>query len=878
MREPSPFWRLAWRHARQAPRLTAALVLTVAVGVASYLSVRLANRAAVASFAVLADNLTGPADGVIEPLAGQLPESLLPRLREALDPLPVQLHPQIEGTVSWRRADGSLSQRGGVNETFRLVGLDLISVINRASFAARDNRLLFQRPDPGAEAPAAASSFWTTLRDPRAIWIAPRLAEQEGLQVGDTLELLVNDRFEAVRIAGLLPEDAGRPRHPRTLLVGDLPAIRTLLGREGWVDRVDVVVEEGAAAATIRREVAQRLAEGDAHGWRYELPEQGRAAGEVMTQAFRLNLLVLSLIALVVGLYLIAQGLDAAVARRRSELAILRSLGVTPATLRRLWLAEAAVLGALGGTLGVILGWAGAQLSVRGVAQTVDALYGAATAAPAHLRWDDVLLGLALGIGAAVLAGAWPAARAARTPPAQLLGRGQFDPGPWVLRRPWLGVALLAWGAVLAGLPPLSLGDGYRFPLAGYLAAICWIVGASMAAASSLPLWGWLFGALRRVGPVAAMGLGRLRRPTGRHRFAVAGLVVAVGMAAGMTLLIHSFETTMRSWISQALQGDLYVASAGATSASSRHRLSPETVAAMTMEPGIRSASAVAFHPLRLPGGETVLVGADRDSEVADFVWLVPPQPGVRYLSAAGAVEPVWVSEAFTVRFGARVGQMLDLPTPFGPRAVIITAIFADYGNERGSLIADRAVVAEWFNDPTVSRVAFMVEPGTDAEAIQQRWLDRFPGLEVRTQAGLRAEVLRIFRQTFSITWALQALGLAVAVAGLGLALVTILHESRADLTTLRALGFHRRQLARLTQLEGLVLATLGTIGGLLLALLLGGLLIYVINRQSFGWTLAYDIPWRILLIYSAGLIALAALVAGAIGRWSADLPADREE
>jgi putative ABC transport system permease protein len=214
-------------------------------------------------------------------------------------------------------------------------------------------------------------------------------------------------------------------------------------------------------------------------------PGAKRETAEMMTRAFRLNLTVLSLIALLVGLYLIFQALDGAVVRRRGEIAILRSLGVEERAIRRAWLAEAAVLGVFGGALGVLLGWAGAQFSVRAVGQTVNALYYATTVASATPSLVEILLGIGLGLVASLAAGWWPAREAARTPPAQVLVRhAAAAPGAALLRHAWIGVALVAAGCACALLPPLRFAGGGRFPLAGYAPRSCGFSAAACCAVS----------------------------------------------------------------------------------------------------------------------------------------------------------------------------------------------------------------------------------------------------------------------------------------------------------------------------------------------------------------------------------------------------------
>ncbi len=874
--------RFALRHARLAPRQTALLAGILALGVAVFVSVRLANRAAVASFTHFTDTLTGRSDWIVQPAAGTLPESVLPELRAALAEQPALLLPVVESTAARLPPPGTTARFG--RTSFTLLGLDLIALTNLARQQAAGQPLLAQRTT-GAGAAAgrsadAGASFWANFRRGPQVWISAALAAELG--AARALDLVINDTAHTLPVAGLIPEAADAPRAPATLILLDLPHLQALTGKTGRIDRVELVVAPGPQLAERREALRAKLEELGRGGerWLVTSPGAKRETAEAMTRAFRLNLTVLSLIALLVGLYLIFQALDGAVVRRRAEIAILRSLGVEERSIRRAWLAEAALLGLVGGGLGVLLGWAGAQLSVRAVGQTVNALYYATTVASATPSAGEVLLGVGLGVAASLAAGWGPARAAARTPPAQVLVRGApAAAGAAVFRSVWLGLGLVALGVVCAQLPPLRFAGGGRFPLAGYAAAFLWIFGGGILCGFLLPRFAALFAAARTRSAVARVALSHLAAPSGRHRLAVAALLCAIGMTAGMAVLVGSFEQSVQSWVRRSLRADLYLSSNGAQSASSQNRLAPATWRALAADPAVEAAAVVSAFPLRLDGAETLLTGTDLALMRArsDLPWVEAPRDAAVFDPARNAGLAL-ASESFAERFGRRRGDTVRVPTPAGPRDVTLAGIYADYGNERGSLLVERTHLTAWFGDDTAASLSLFLRPGTDAEALRATLLARHPGLAIYTNATLRAEILRIFRQTFSITYALEVIGVIVAVIGLALTLVSVLLDRRDELTTLRALGFARAEIARATALEGTVVAGAATAGGLVVSLGLGWLLIFVINKQSFGWTLQFALPWGQLAALGATVVATGAAVSYAVGRWGADLPADREE
>ncbi len=873
--------RFAARHARLAPRQTALLAGILALGVAVFISIRLANRAAVASFTHFTDTLTGQSDWLIQAPAGTLPESVLPELRTALAGQAVLLFPVVESTAA--RPPGPDDTAAFGRATFTLLGVDLISLTNLARQQTGGDSIFTQRTSSAAQtgrAPDPNADFWRSFRSGPRAWVSDALARE--LDDRAVLDLVIDDTRHAIPVAGTIPSAKDAPQAPANLLLFDLPHLQQLTGRLGRLDRVEFIVEPGPQLEARRAQLEQTLSALGQNGtrWLVSSPGAKRETADTMTRAFRLNLTVLSLIALLVGLYLIFQALDGAVVRRRGEIAILRSLGVEERAIRRAWLAEAAVLGLVGGALGVLLGWAGAQFSVRAVGQTVNALYYATTVASATPGPGEILLGLGLGLGASLVAGWWPARAAAATPPAQVLVRhAAAAPGQVLFRHAGLGLGCVALGLVCAALPPLRFAGGGGFPLGGYAAALLWIFGGGILCSFLLSPLASLGRGLAARFATARIALSHLAQPSGRHRLAVAALLCAIAMTAGMAILVASFERTVQGWVARTLHADLYISSNGAQNASTQNRVSPATWRALAAHPATDVAAVLAALPIELAGTSTVLSGADLAlvRTRADLPWVEAPADAAVYDADRNA-GLVLASESFTERFRKKRGDTVVLPTPAGPKTLVLAGIFADYGNERGSLLIDRRHYVAWFADDYAANVSLYLKPGTDAAALRAELLAQYPGLAIYTHAALRTEILRIFRQTFSITYALEVIGVAVAVIGLALTLVSVLLDRRDELTTLRALGFTHREIAGATALEGTALAVCAATGGLALSLGLGWLLIYVINKQSFGWTLGFALPFGQLAALAAAVVATGAVVSYTVGRWGARLPADREE
>ena len=874
--------RFTWRHWCRSPRSSLLLAAILALGVAALFSVRLANRAAVSGFQMFSENLTGGSDLVVRSPSGRLPESDLRLLRDQLGALPVGLFPVLETTAALITAGApatgdELADANAGAPLLQLTGVDFVALRNAYYLESESGH-------PAVTAPAE-NTPGQSLGESRLAFIAPALAKRLSSEVGNSLQVAINDQIVAITVGGILTADPSRPQPPENLLLFDLPGLQRLLQRDDQLSRIEIRVAAGRDRDGILDETTRQVRDlAVDRQWLIETPDDRAASSQAMTAAFRLNLTVLSTLALLVGWYLILQALEAAVVRRRQEIAILRSLGVHSAQIRRAWMVEALALGMIGTAVGLVIGWGAAQFTVGNIAKTVSALYYQTTTTAAAWHWGEMLFAASFGIGASLFAGWLPARDAGSTPPVQgLREERQGDAPRSILQRPVTGAGLIFAGILLIQAPPWINAAGNKIPVGGYLAALCWLVGLSLLAGTLFhPLAAGLTKFRNR--PAMVYAGSQLRNPSGRHRLTAAGLVVAIGMAAGMGILVHSFEKTLTGWIGDLLKADLYVAPAGIGSAASQAVLSEATWQTLSRDPAVAGVDRIRRYPIFFQGRATLLAGSEyaRHERSLRMNWREAPlerDPLALETRADDGAVPAWISESFSIRFDKHRGDRIEVPTPAGPQAVLIDGVYVDYHNESGTLLLNRKFTSEWFDDDqAVNNIAVFLKPDADADAVRARWSSAHPALVIRTNRRLREEALRVFHQTFAVTHALEAIGIAVAVSGLGLTLASLMVERRRQITTLKQLGMARAQIARATAIESLGLAGVGTVAGLILSVGLGYILIFVVNRQSFGWTLQFHVP----LASMAGLATLTLLtsivVGYLVGRSGAHLKAEQQE
>ncbi|MDF1824515.1 MAG: FtsX-like permease family protein [Verrucomicrobiales bacterium] len=858
--------RIIWRHWRREPRLILVLVGILALGVAVFLSVRLANKAAVSGFGMFTESIAGESDFILRPTAGTLDVSALRQLRERAGSTPVGIFPVLE--VSAVSADRP--EDGWV----KMVGADLVALQNAAIYTGGGALV--------AGDSAAGDDGIPGLADRG--FVGSSFARRFGIVKGEAMPLIVNGVPVEFDISGVIPENPNLPSVPDNLILMDLPGLQSLAELEGKLSRIELRIAPGIEAGENRQKIGALMWDLAAEkGWILETPEDRKSSVTQMSAAFRLNLTILSGLALLVGIYLIMQAMEAAVVKRRGEIAVLRSLGVTPAQIRAAWLWEGFILGLAGAIVGIILGRLMAMGLVVAISRTVNTLYYETTTSAVTLERGEILFSLVFGVTASLVAALIPAREASMTLPAQSMREGGQGGGLALLRQWPLGLILLAVGIGFAFVPPRVLASGSIVPLGGYLAAVVLVLSASL-------LIGLLFKPLSMIlkrggkdDPMRLYAASQLRRPEGRHRLTAAGLAVAIGMSAAMGILVASFETTLTGWIQQLLKADLYVAAAGTNSVTNGNTLSASTWEMIEDIPGVSGTDKIRRYEVSVQENNFFLGGVDYNDDPDRFLqlmWLEPPAlKGPASLETrSGEAFPGWASESLARRFSLEVGSRIPLPTAEGERPIEVAGIFAEYGNETGTLLVARKFTREWFGDDRISNLAVYLDPEADVELVLETIRKTFPGLVARTNRKLRTDSIRIFHQTFAVTYALEAIAVFIAVAGLGLALAGLLLERRDELATLKALGATRREIARSAMWEGIGLALAGLTGGYLLSFLLGWILIFVINPQSFGWTLSYHVPWFSYIALAAITLSTAAGVAWSVGYRNANLRGERKE
>jgi len=834
---------LSLRTLLRNPIQFAIMTLGIALGVAVMVSIDLANASAARAFDLSASAVTGRATHAIVAGDQGVDESLYVRLRT--DP---QWRNHLE-SAPLVIAHAVSPQLGNV--PFTLLGIDPFAEAPFRSYLSigQETRL---------------ESLTSLLTVPGAILLSASTAHRYGLQpcaqglatLDDSchLKLSINGQIRDAYLMGLLePSDDFVLRALDTLILTDISTAQSLTGIKGKLTQIDLILPANFDSKMLSKALPA--------GTLLVTSEVRTSQVAEMTAAFQINLTALSLLALLVGIFLIYNAMTFSVVQRRSLFGTLRSIGYTREQVFGMVLGEAALIGTLGAGLGLGLGILLGQGAVHMVTQTINDLFFVVSVRGIQITTSSLLKGALAGLFASVFAAALPAWEAASIPPHLALSRaGLENKVQLVVNRVAVlgGIAALI-GAMILFIPTRNLiisFAGTTTVVIGLAALTPWVTGMLMRLVGET--LGKLFGLLGRLAPRNVI------RSQSRTAVAVAALMIAVSVMIGVQVMIASFRTTVSIWLEQTMRGDIYIFAQGLSATRLDTPLDPQVIPLARSEPLIESTIGIRVVTVESENGPVELVAANAER----------PMDSRLFLKAQGNPQQAWqmvrdgavlLSEPLANRLGISApGGSLALLTAEGWRSFPIAGIYADYASTRGTVRMSLDVYQRlWMDDRLNGLVLFLV-PHADIDAVTanlRAQLTNFPTTQVNPNGAMRQDALDVFDHTFAITTAMQLLTTLVAFIGVLSSLLALQLERAREIGILRALGLNLAEMRLLTFWETGLLGAAAGLLALPTGYILAWILIFVINQRSFGWTLQMQVdsaPFvqAFLLSMSAALLA----------------------
>jgi putative ABC transport system permease protein len=807
--------------------------LGVALGVGVFISVQIAIHTAIESFNTTVDHVSGKANLQVVSSGRGFPEEVYLRVKKvdgvkAATPV-IRYIPEIDDPIG---------------EPLYLLGIDIFSDRH-----FRDYEFL--------EANEEELNF---LKDPKAIAITEELARRHGLKIGGRLPLIVGSKKVGLTITNLLKMEGPGKSLEGNFGIMDIASAQEILEKVGLIDRIDLIIDPSFPFDQVQKELRKVILPGA------EVRRSDTRSGQIekMVSAFHLNLTALSLISLMVGMFLIYNAVSVSVIQRRREIGILRSLGTSRSQVLRLFLCEAGLIGSLGSLVGIGLGLGLAKGMLYSVSRTITALYILVKAEHLLVPPSILFLGFGMGLFVSVLSSIGPAKEASRIPPTEALSLGTLETKAKI-RLKYLnlvGFLLLALSFIFAFQKPVD-----QRPIFGFLAALLILIGVSFMIPTIVSFLNRLFFPFSQFffgieGKLANRYLGDSMV---RAVITIAALMTALSMLVSISIMILSFRKTVDLWVEQSLNGDIFIFP-GSYSITGYSALLPSEVSKdLPSLPGVKAVDP--FRALEVEyQGQPALI-ASVDGEVFSNLKVIrftrgDPQAILRQFASG---QSILVTESFSLRHQVRAGDRIKLQTPQGEKEFYVSGVFYDYSTDWGMIVIERKIYQSLWKDETIHSAGIYLQEGVSLEAFKEILRKRYSKpykLFLASHRELRNEVLKIFDQTFAITYSLELIAIIVAILGIINSLNALIIERRRDIGILKAVGGSRRQTEKTILIEAGMIGFFSLILGLLCGFLLSLLLIYVINKQSFGWTIQFSIPlWS--LIETGVIVMITSVCAG---------------
>lgn len=830
-------------HLRHRPFRAFLTIVGVAIGVAAWLAIRTANSGVYQSFEQTVDAVVGKATLIV---AGG-PDGLNEGLLES-----IQRHPVVQAAHPILRKNIIVLSGPKAGRHVEILGLDLLEQGEALPRDSPEDSVPFRKDD------------WNRIFSPQAVFLGRNLAEELDVQVDQSLMIQVDGKSVELMVGGFMDSSTIQEKRLGAYLIMDIASFQWKLNQVGRVHEIHLVPRRGISQNQFLQDISAIMP--SIVSVRMTGPRNAQVEG--MLKAFQMNLTMLSGIGLLVGFFLVYNTMAFSVTQHRKEIGILRSVGFDQGAIIRLFLVEAGLLGGLGGLLGCAMGVWMARFLMTLIGESVGELYGLQSTLSAS-GWSSMMLveGACIGLFVSLVGAFRPSWEASRMSPVQALA---LNPSLDADRKGGVGaasvVALSLFGTLLLSTVPPVEG----IPWGGYGAALCLLMGGTALG----PLLFALFqktrshtGVSDRWGLWPSLAADQMIRHAGRTSVTLSAIVVGLSIMVGVSLMIYSFRQTVQLWIDQTMVADIIVAPASWLGDDEGGKGLPVRLQSVLLGiPGVRAVDAYREIKTEVSGQGVVLVSRDFHVHANESRYLFTRGDSSEILRRALKSNGLIVSEVLAERLGLQTGQTCMVDTPKGPRPFVIEGIFYDYSTDGGKLVMDEDLYRSLWSDSLTSVFAVYLQPGAGLSEVRNRIEQSFsPGASVSTISNreLRTEILQIFDRTFRVTYVLELIALSVAVLGIVNTLMTAIMERRRELATLRALGATVGQVKRLIYWEAGYLAFWGAVIGLAVGMGLSLILIMVINKQSFGWT----IPWAL----STEPLMMACLVAGIavfLGAW----------
>ncbi|MBP6057320.1 MAG: ABC transporter permease [Nitrosomonas sp.] len=809
-------------------------LIAIAIGVAMAFSIHLINTAAFNEFSAASKSLSGQADLQVRGRKAFFDERLYSRLANtegvALANPVLELDVMVPGKQPNRN-----------DHKLKIIGIDMF----RAAQISPD---LLGMPVEGKQMDRLADD---------AIFLSPAAMEWLQIEQGDSLQLHAGLQIITLRVAGGLV----RARAGQRIAVMDIGAAQWRFQQLGLLSRVELKLKDGVNHAAFKAKLAGELGESY---WIAEVTDQETRVAN-MSRAYRVNLNMLALVALFTGAFLVFSTQALSVIRRRQQFALLRVLGFTRQQLLRQIITEGGILGVIGSALGLGFGYAVAAMAMQFLGGDLGSSFFPGIKPSIYFDPLTALIFFLVGLSVTMLGSIAPALEAVRAKPALALKSGSDDVAMAKLSSPWFALICLLVALVFTQLPPI-----FELPVFGYLAIVLLLIGGI----ALMPRFAaWIFSVLLaklhfcRMGAVFTLVLARLANAPNQAAIALGGILASFSLMVAMAIMVTSFRVSVDGWLERVLPADLYVRAAAI---GDQGGFQSDVQKVMSELPDFDRVDFFRTQQLTLDAHRPEITLIARPIDRSDPRNTLPMTDD---LIAPGLlsenVMPIWVSEAMVDLYGYRVGEKVTLPVGAISNEFLVAGVWRDYGRQFGAVQMQLSDYQGVTGDLSVNTVALWLRTGIILnEAIANlRQLPFGATMEISRSSDMRALSLEIFDRSFAVTYLLELVAVVIGLLGVAASFSAQTLARAKEFGMLRHIGVMRRQIFTMLATEGGLLTTLGIGLGFVLGWGISLILVFIVNPQSFHWTMQLHLPWGWLTMIAVIMLASAALTALLAGR-----------
>ena len=799
-------------------------LLSIALGSAVMIAVDLANHSAKQSFAHSVDQIAGSATHYLSNRAAQgIDEQLYVRLR-----------------LEWGLRDSAPMVDGefAINGLqYTVLGIDPLA----SSFLQPHNTGKLEN-----------QNWLLLLSQPNTIFVSKFAAQQLQLELGSELQVNINHQPQTLLVAGIHSESQQSAYD--NLILTDIATAQELLDKPGRLDRI---------ALTLDSQQTQQLTTLLPDSIQLQPSSARSNALEQITAAFRTNLTAMSLLAILVGCFLVYNTMTFSVLQRRQQFAIERMLGVTGKQIFWQILIEALLMAVLGSVLGIVLGVIISKSLLALVTRTINEVFAELSTTVWQIEPMLLFKGVALTILAVLLATLAPALEAANIVPTSVHRASDLEQ-----RNQRLMPILMLCGFLLIVISFVILGLFSRHLVAGFGALFILVIGYSLIIPSAIKmLLHIIHKYLTLQSTLWKLAVRGISSSLSRTNLAITALAIAVSATVGVGIMTQSFRATLADWLEITLQNDLYISSTNADGSKVQGSLDRTWLEQVHQLPGIASISTGKASRLQINDQSVALLVLD-PGKLTDkgFNLLAGDtnQQWQRYLSG----EVVLISEPYAYHQQLSVGDHFQAYNDEGKQLNLeVGAIFQDYSSSQGMIVIHRRLYEQFWQDDSISSIGILFDQQVEAEQLKQQLSNMASAgkqaVRIRYNKEIREQSLAIFDRTFAITNVLRLLVVLVAFVGVFSALMALLLEKQRDYAVLRATGLTPMQLAQLLLIQTALIGLLAGFLAIPLGWIMSELLIHVINQRSFGWSMNSIFPLSVIV--QAVLLSILAAVLAAI-------------